>query len=181
MSDEEIWSKEKFILDACCGGRMMWVNKKHPNVMFIDNREEEKGCISYRQNFEIKPDMVMDFRKMDFPDKSFKLVVFDPPHLLSLGKTSYYRKKYGGLCPETWQNDLKKGFSECWRVLMDYGVLIFKWSDSEIPYQKVLKVIEQCPLFQSTLGKKTGYTYWACFMKLPEEKLKSGSEKEGEK
>lgn len=23
----------KFILDACCGGKMFWFNKNHPNTM----------------------------------------------------------------------------------------------------------------------------------------------------
>jgi len=31
---------KKFILDACCGGKMFWFNKEHPNVMFADNRTE---------------------------------------------------------------------------------------------------------------------------------------------
>ena len=35
----------KFILDACCGGRMMWTNKNHPNAIYIDNREVEAGHI----------------------------------------------------------------------------------------------------------------------------------------
>jgi len=44
---------------------------------------------------ELNPDYIMDFRKMNFPDKVFKLVVFEPPHLRSLGKNSYFRKKFG--------------------------------------------------------------------------------------
>ena len=38
--------KDKFILDACCGGRMFWENKKHPNTIYIDNRLKEKGHIN---------------------------------------------------------------------------------------------------------------------------------------
>jgi hypothetical protein len=34
--------KDKFILDACCGCRMFWFNKKHPNAIFIDRRERER-------------------------------------------------------------------------------------------------------------------------------------------
>ena len=77
----------KFILDACCGGRMMWFDKSHPNTLYIDNREEDKGVCKERPNFFVKPDKIMDFRAMEgLRDKSFKLVVWDPPHLKSLGK-----------------------------------------------------------------------------------------------
>ena len=168
--------KNKFILDACCGGRMMWVNKNHPNTIYIDNRIAEKGHIQkgFNPNHEVKPDIVMDFRKMDFLDKSFKLVVFDPPHLTSLGENSIMRKKFGCLVTETWQSDLERGFNECWRVLEDFGVLLFKWNDIEIPYKKVLSFIKVKPLFMNiTAGQKAlkqkNRTYWFCFMKIPKE------------
>ena len=56
------------------------------------------------------------------------------PDLYPGGKFCY---DGGGYCRETWQSDLKRGFKECWRVLEDYGTLIFKWSDSEIPFKKM--------------------------------------------
>ncbi|MFH1769730.1 MAG: class I SAM-dependent methyltransferase [Parcubacteria group bacterium] len=164
----------KFILDACCGGRMMWFNKHHPNAIYIDNRVAEKGHIQkgINPNHQVKPDMVMDFRKIDFPDKNFKLVVFDPPHLTTLAESSVLGKKFGCLNAETWQSDLKKGFEECWRVLEDYGVLLFKWSDIEIPYKKVLSFIKVKPLFMNiTAGQKAlkdkHRSFWFCFMKIP--------------
>lgn len=166
--------KDKFILDACCGGRMMWVNKKHPNAVYIDNRVAEKGHINkgYNPNHQVKPDIVMDFRKMDFPDKSFKLVVFDPPHLSTLTETSIMRKKFGVLNAETWQGDLRQAFKELWRVLDDFGTLIIKWSDIEIPYKKLLDLFSEKPLFMNiTAGRKAlteGHrSYWFCFMKIP--------------
>jgi len=160
--------KDKFILDPCCGPKSMWFNKNHPNVIYCDIRKEEKGFIKTKFNLEVNPDFIMDFRKMDFPDKSFKLVVFEPPHLRSLGKTSIFSKKFGCLTAETWQQDLKDGFSECWRVLDDYGVLIFKWSDYEIKYKTVLKLIKEQPLFyQISSFKATSKTLWFCFMKIP--------------
>lgn len=162
--------KNKFILDACCSVKAMWYNKNHPNVVYIDIRKELPGFVKQRPNQKVNPDFVMDFRKMDFLDKSFKLVVFEPPHLKSLGETSLFRKKFGCLNAETWQGDLKQGFKECWRVLEDYGVLIFKWSDSEIPFNKVLRLIPHNPLFYNTTNyKATFVTKWFCFMKIPEE------------
>ena len=156
----------KFILDACCGGRMFWFNKHHPNVLYIDNRIAKKGHRKHRLNHEVVPDVVMDFRKMDLPDKSFKLVVWDPPHMLSLTETSDMRKTFGVLNAETWQGDLKRGFRECWRVLEDYGVLIFKWCETEIPLKKVLRLFNQEPLFGHPSGSKNK-THWFTFMKIP--------------
>lgn len=172
----EFNGQEKIILDACCGGRMMWFNKRHPNALYIDNRVVAKGHIQNgaNPNHEVKPDIVMDFRKMDFPDKSFKLVVFDPPHLSTLTESSIMRKKFGVLNAETWQYDLKQAFKECWRVLDDCGVLLIKWNDIEIPYKKLLSLFKpQRPLFMNiSAGRKAlkegARSYWFCFMKIPQ-------------
>ena len=169
---------EKVILDACCSVKAMWYNKNHPNTVYIDIRKEPSGFLGYGRKEALQPDYVMDFRKMDFKDKTFKLVVFEPPHLRSLGKNSLFRKKFGCLVAQTWQCDLQKGFSECWRVLENYGVLIFKWSDSEIPFKEVLKLIEHEPLFYNTTNfKATSVTKWFCFMKIP---IEQGVEKQGD-
>lgn len=166
---------DKFILDACCGGRMMWFNKNHPNVLYVDNRIAEKGHIQggFNPGHEVRPDMIMDYRNLALTDKSFKLVVFDPPHLSSLTETSIMRKKYGVLNAETWQEDIAVAFKECWRVLEDYGVLIVKWNDIEIPYKKLLSLFRESPLFMNiTAGNKAlknhNRSYWFCFMKIPE-------------
>jgi len=154
---------KKLILDACCGGKHFWFNKKHPNAVYVDNRVAHKGHDKHRPNHSVEPDIVMDFRKMDFPDKTFKLVVFDPPHLKTLGKNSRFAKYYGRLF-DTWETDLAQGFSECWRVLKEHGVLIFKWSESEIKLKDVLRLFDQEPLFGHTTGSKSN-THWLCFMK----------------
>ena len=176
---EKNMKDEKIILDACCGGRMFWFNKHQPNTIYIDNNPRPKGTISIQKGWECEPDIVMDFRDLKFEDKKFKLVIFDPPHMRSLQETSIMRKKYGSLNAETWQSDLKKGFKECWRVLDDYGVLIFKWGDNDSrspPLSKVLELFEQQPLFGHNTGLKTG-THWLCFMKLP--KIPSQTESSG--
>jgi hypothetical protein len=153
----------KKILDVCCGSRMFYFDKENPNVIFGDNREL-KDALCDGRTLEIKPDLNMDFRNIPFPDNSFKLVVFDPPHLKQLGKNSWMAKKYGVLS-DTWQEDIKKGFSECFRVLEDYGILIFKWNEQQIKVSEILKLTEQKPL----LGHKSGKlqkTHWICFIKL---------------
>ena len=157
--------EKKLILDACCGGRMFWFDKKHPNVLYIDHRTTAKGLGKEHPNFQVDPDQLMDFRALDLPDKSFKMVVFDPPHLRTATKKSYMAIKYGVL-GKNWKEDLRKGFAECWRVLDDFGVLIFKWSEHDIKLPEVLKLFSERPLFGHTTGR-AGQTIWLCFMKIP--------------
>ena len=150
------------VLEACCGSKMFWFDKENPNVLFTDIRDESHILCDGRK-LEIHPDQIEDFTKMSFKDKSFKLVVFDPPHLYSLGKSSWMAKKYGVLS-ENWKPLILKGFNECWRVLQDDGVLIFKWSDVDIKVSDILKLLPVQPLF----GHRTminNRTIWMCFMK----------------
>ena len=158
---------DKKILDVCCGGRMFWFDKKNPEVIFADCRKEEHILCDGRK-LEIKPDIIMDFRNIKFPDNTFKLVVFDPPHLKNLGETSWMAKKYGVLS-DNWQDDIKKGFNECWRVLDNDGILIFKWNTRDIKIKELLRIISKQPLFGHTT-KLGGLTIWMCFMKLQEGK-----------
>ena len=58
--------------------------------------------------------------------------MFDPPHLIRAGKTSWLAKKYGRLNQETWQDDLRRGFDECQRVMKPTGTLVFKWNEDQI-------------------------------------------------
>lgn len=53
------------------------------------------------------------------------------------------------------------------RVLDDYGVLIFKWSEVQIPLREILKIIKCEPLFGNRSGKNNN-THWLCFMKFPQ-------------
>lgn len=159
---------EKKILDVCCGGRMFWFDKAHPDALYLDIREEEdyqtgKGVDNRHRS--IKPDRVMDFRKLDIPDNSFSLVVFDPPHLFA-GRKSYFAQIYGSLDKNTWQEDLRAGFAECFRVLKPDGVLVFKWNESEVLVREILELTPYKPLFGHRSGKLSK-THWLCFMKAP--------------
>ncbi|KCZ13865.1 methyltransferase domain-containing protein, partial [Acinetobacter baumannii] len=115
------------ILDPCCGSKMMWFDRNNPNVVYGDIRKEEHTLCDGR-TLVIEPDVLMDFRKMPFNDEQFSLVVFDPPHLVQAGKKSWLAAKYGKLSQD-WREDIQKGFSECFRVLVKGGVLIFKWNE----------------------------------------------------
>lgn len=163
--------EEKLILDACCGGRMFWFDKRHPNTLYIDIREEkhfETGKGVDNRHRAILPDEVMDFRKLDLHDNSFNLVVFDPPHL-KVGRKSYFAQLYGSLSDTDWKDDLTKGFAECFRVLKPNGVLIFKWNESDILLKDILALTPVQPLFGHRSGKAQK-THWVTFMKLANKK-----------
>jgi len=149
----------KKILDACCGSRMFWFDKNNPDVIFADNRELETTLCDGRK-LVIKPDEKVDFRNMPYPDNTFKLVVFDPPHLIHAGESSWLKAKYGVL-PEDWPTYINQGMRECMRVLEPDGVLIFKWNEDQISTSEILKCIDFKPLF----GDKRSKTHWMCFMK----------------
>ena len=75
---------------------------------------------------------------------------------------------YGRL-PKDWQPLIRDGFVECWRVLDDYGTLIFKWSEHDIPVKKVIEAIGREPLYGHKSGRRQK-THWMCFLKLPDKK-----------
>lgn len=160
--------KKKIILDACCGGKMFWFNKNHPNALYMDIRRRPKGFMKVRPNFEVQPDEVGDFTKLRYKDKSFKLVVWDPPHTIRVGdvENGVIAQRYGRLMISNWEVTLVKGFNECWRVLEDYGVLIFKWGGKDKKIKDILKLFPEQPLFGHTTDNK-GNTHWMCFMKIP--------------
>jgi tRNA G10 N-methylase Trm11 len=168
---------EKFILDATAGFRMMWFNKKHPNCIYLDQRPE---C---------EPDVIGDYRNLkDFADSSFRFIVFDPPHILKSDKlaTMGMVRMFGCLEKETWQSDLKQAFKELWRVLKDYGILVLKWSNTDVSSHEILKLCNHEPLLyqvtsaryrsvdgsrkKSHSGMDRVQTMWFCFMKIPEAK-----------
>lgn len=153
----------KRILDACCGSRMFWFDKENPDVDFCDLRVLEDTLCDGRK-LEIKPDIVCDFTSLPMDDNTYFLVVFDPPHLINLGETSWLAKKYGKLPKDNWQEILQKGFLECMRVLKPNGVLVFKWNETDVAVSEIVKIIGQRPLFGHKSGKREK-THWLCFIK----------------
>lgn len=159
---------EKKILDVTCGSRGIWFDKQNPFAIYCDQRCEEFhgvfGKDKSARNIIVHPDVQCDFTDIPFNDNTFSLVVFDPPHVAGLTEKSWTRKEYGTLdCG--WKQMLHDGFSECMRVLKPDGVLIFKWSETQIPASDVWEAIGQKPLFGHHSGKKMN-TFWGCFMKI---------------
>lgn len=161
---------EAQILDPCCGSRMMWADRNNPSVIFGDCRSEtivvtdrSHGKKDGTRTLKIEPDVMLDFRSLPYPDSTFKLVAFDPPHLVRAGQKSWLAAKYGKLS-DTWQDDIKKGFAECLRVLEPGGILVFKWNETQVKIGEVIKLAPIEPLFGHLSGRK-GLTHWLVFMK----------------
>ena len=160
----------KVMLDPCCGGRMMWHDRANSAVVFGDCRSEtitvtdrSHGNADGTRTLVIEPDVLLDFRDLPYPDDSFKLVAFDPPHLCRAGPKSWLAAKYGKLS-DNWRDDIRRGFEECLRVLEPGGTLIFKWNETQVKIGEVIKLAPQPPLFGHLSGRK-GLTRWLVFMK----------------
>lgn len=151
------------MLDVCCGPRMMWFEANNPLAIYADKRIviSEKLCDGRKLN--IIPNVVCDFTALPFPDSAFYLVVFDPPHMESIGQNSWLAKKYGRLLPD-WRDDIAEGFRECFRVLKLYGTLVFKWNTTDIGAEEVLSLSPIRPAFGHTTGRQAK-TIWATFIK----------------
>lgn len=153
---------DKLILDACCGGKMFWFNKNHPDVLYADQRKIDFVACDGRK-ININPDVVMDFKNIPFENDTFSMVVFDPPHLRGAGKTGWMAQKYGSLGSD-WRDEIKKGFDECMRVLKPTGTLIFKWNEDSILVSDLIRVLGSEPLFGHRT-RQSAKTIWMAFMK----------------
>ena len=159
---------DKSVLDVCCGPRGMWFDRSDSRALFLDKRREthtidygKTAATKGRSPLVIDPDMIADFTDLPFPDDSFCLVVFDPPHLRRAEARGVMTKRFGILNGD-WREMIADGFKECLRVLKPSGVLIFKWAETEIPLSEILALTPEKPLF----GHKTSkHTRWVTFIK----------------
>ena len=156
------------VLDVCCSNRSMWFDAKDERAIFCDLRNEVyKYTIPTRKGVydcSIVPDVRCSFCALPFPDETFYMVGFDPPHL-RVGETSYTAKRYGRLSVD-FEQEMTLAFSECFRVLRPFGTLIFKWNEHDVALSTVLPLAGVKPLFgQRRGGGKHGNTYWVAFMK----------------
>lgn len=160
---------KKIVLDACCGSRMFWFDRKNPIAVFMDNRVLHCEAIwkstkndSVRR-CTVEPDVVGDFRKMPFKSNTFWHIVLDPPHLVRVGENAWMAKKYGKL-PKDYKPYLKAGFDECWRVLKKNGTLVFKWNEDQISVNEIIDCLGRTPLYGHKSGRLSK-THWLVFVK----------------
>lgn len=158
---------------------MFWFDRADPRALFIDKRQGvwpiDKGTpgTKGRSPIVVEPDQVADFTAMPFPDESFQLVVFDPPHVQRQEALGAITRRYGVLNGD-WREMLRKGFAECFRVLKPHGVLVFKWGESQFKVREILALTPEKPLFGHHTSKTT---HWAVFMKPSPNDILSGEGK----
>lgn len=179
---------EKFILDVTAGMRKIWFDKNQENTVFLDKKDDSEllmdyrntmrainryGIGNYKKRVRTNPTVVGDYAKIEYPNNTFDLIVFDPPHFIKKKQDVHWKfKTWGCLNAETWQSEIKKATRELLRVLKPHGILIFKWNDTDVSVKEVLTLFPIKPLFGhlGTRRKKKNRTYWLCFMKIPEAK-----------
>lgn len=139
------------ILDATAGYRSMWFDKNYPNTTYIDIRPETK------------PDFIMDSTKTTFSNKSFDLILFDPPYM-QFGKKSIMGHKYGSFSRQYIREFIKNSFKEFNRILKDDGAIIFKFGDGTESLKIIFNLIKDFkPLFgqrQTSSGKPSIYWFY---------------------
>lgn len=140
---------------------MWWWDKKHPLAVYMDKRVAPRGTAANRPNWECAPDLLADFRELPFANESFRLVLFDPPHEVRRSPGGHVRAMYGELHPDTEQEDLARGFAECWRVLAAGGTLVFKWAGA---LDRVRRHFPAQPVV-GTRVPRGGQTRWFIFYK----------------
>lgn len=181
MDDDEPFhaSPCSAILDVTMGHRGMQkeANERfgiHGPLTSIDIREEMGNGM--------RPDFVMDSRKMTFPDSSFDMVLFDPPFSFhgpkSCGGAEYNRfyVTYGLDIYHTRQElaeYLRDTFREIARVMTNNGQCLLKWSESRIPLtfplslRGKLRETQRWRRPSKHWGTKTGTDTWYTWLSLP--------------
>lgn len=165
------------ILDITAGYRNIW-NGKHDNVLFLDKR-----CI-------VKPNVVANNEMLPFRDKSFKKIVYDPPHLIRsspLTETCFMKKYEKKFTVWKKKSDFLKNLigvdKEVFRVLADDGLLIIKHTnspDNPISRQVVINIFEHFQLIKArdkdSVGWGNSTVSWLNFVKKDELLVKSTEE-----
>jgi SAM-dependent methyltransferase len=169
------------ILDATAGNRSIYRFKHSDNIIYLDRCRE----------LYIKPTIYGDDTMLPFRDKVFDTIIFDPPHFWRRSKTrGIYDIPYGsktakamGLFGHTYYGNeqyktktqllkyIHEAQREFHRVLKDDGILLFKWSEVEIPLEKILtlfrgwNVLMVIPVKSPLQTRSECATYWVMLEK----------------
>ena len=169
------------VLDACCGARMFWFNKRDPRAVYVDKRRETFTHVRVdcgNKTVTVDPDTLADFTDLPFPSDTFDHVVFDPPHIVESSASGNMAKYYGVLGAE-WREELRRGFAECFRVLRPGGTLVFKWADTSRPVREILALTPVEPLYGHRVGARSR-THWIAFLKPNDMLAVSGERQKGQ-
>lgn len=146
------------ILDLSAGKRAVWFNRIHPDTIYVDIRPE------------VSPTLIADTRMLPFPDDTFNLIVFDPPHVVH-GKNSAMAQAYGAFPAEEIRDTVTRSSIEAFRVSTPSALMAFKWNTHDVKLQRILDLMEGWePLFghlTATRTKHRSSTYWALLRKRP--------------
>jgi hypothetical protein len=108
------------IVDVTHNDGSMWAGTAYaPHRMDVDPVYRDMGLC----------DTVADCRTMPFPDGSYDVVVFDPPHITDAGDQSIMGQRYGTMPGESISDIFSPFLREASRVLSDDGVVIAKICD----------------------------------------------------
>jgi len=169
---------ETTVLDATAGNRCMWDKKENNYIVFIDIEPE----------LSIKPDFIMDCTNTGFPDNSFNIIFFDPPH--SYGRTKntgvHQTPNYEVQKQKGWHIGAYYGFDkfptkraliafihkaqkEFYRIIKPGGVLWFKWSEIHSTLDAMLCLFDKWDLvmkFEVAYQRrvKGNTTWWVMMM-----------------
>jgi len=169
------------ILDATAGNRTMWEKKNVDNIVYID----------IEKKLDVRPTIWASNEQTPFPDKTFDVIFYDPPH--NWGASKYYfafasareRKEfypkasgvptyYGWDKFKTRPKLIKHMYNaqkEFQRILKDDGILWFKWNEMRMLLNRVLTIFhdwhELMRLYINDPTHTAGehQTYWICMCK----------------
>ena len=165
------------ILDATAGCRSIWYQKDLPFVTFMDKRNgtfvarSENSKLKDNRYKKIKPDIVSEWKDAPFPDESFDMIVFDPPHKIGRRdkKICSLEVSYGMLYADDWRHVLSGGINKLFKLLKPEGFFILKWCETDKPLEEILKLFPYKPLFGTRTGQKN-MNHWVVFIKYRPEK-----------
>lgn len=144
------------ILDLSSGNRAIWFNKKYPDALYLDKREE------------VNPDIVCDTNKIpDSVGSGFNLICWDPPHM-NCGPNSNMSRVYGYHTTKEILETLYLTGHEAHRVSDQNALLAFKWNTHDINLKRVFSLLPKWePLFGHLTKDGPGsQTYWVMFRRL---------------
>lgn len=170
------------IVDFTAGNRSIWTLKDSPHILFLDKEPD----------LSMAPDILCDSTQTNLPSASKIFAIFDPPHewgkqkknssLFTTPDRDTWNKKwpshsreappvyYGADKYQTKTELLRyiyEAQKEISRVLINGGVLFFKWSENGIPLNEILEYFSMWELALRIpvgyAGKTAKQSYW-CLM-----------------